>query len=172
MGDVTDSVGPYLWEVISVLFLFWIASLVLNMLHLGSLTVILVVVAFLIFNPIPEVLYQSRARSVDALTRSISFIKENWPEWFVPQLLMILLMAPLLHGGPMLLFTMFGPFFGFLDVGRLLAQAFFGGVASTNTLIWTATAVVLVHTMMLFRGFLYAELSQGSRRTRAWKSQR
>ncbi len=168
--DVTDSVGPYLWDVISVLFLFWIAQLLLGALGLPGLSAVLVLAAFVAFNPVPEVIYQSRSRSMEALGRSAGFIREAWPEWFAPQIVLLFLVAPLLHGGDMLLFRMFGPFFGFLDVGRPLAQAFFGGFAHGGMLVWTATSVVLVHTMMLFRGFLYRELSCGSRRTRAWKA--
>jgi hypothetical protein len=170
LTDVTDSVGPYLWDVISVLFLFWIAELLLGALGLRGLSAVLVLAAFVAFNPVPEVIYQSRSRSMEALGRSAGFIREAWPEWFAPQIVLLFLVAPLLHGGELLLFRMFGPFFGFLDVGRPLAQAFFGGFAHSGMLIWTTISVVLVHTMMLFRGFLYRELSSGSRRTRAWKA--
>jgi hypothetical protein len=171
LSDLTDSAGPYLWEVISVLFIFWIADMVLAMLGLSGLTLALVLVAFLLFNAVPEVLYQTRARSTEALGSSTSFIKQNWPEWFAPQILLILILAPMLHTQSFTLLRMFGPFFGFLDIGDPLASAFFAGGASAVLVAWTAMAVVIVHTMMLLRGFLFAELSKGSRRTRAWKSQ-
>ncbi len=169
-SDLTDSAGPYLWEVISVLFIFWIAEMVLQALGLDGLTLALVLVAFLLFNAVPEVLYQTRSRSTEALASSTSFIKQNWPEWFVPQVVLILVLAPLLHASALNLLRMFGPFFGFLDVTAPLALEFFAGRANPVLLTWSAFAVVTVHTMMLFRGFLYAELATGSRRTRAWKA--
>lgn len=170
-SDLTDSAGPYLWEVISVLFIFWIAEMILQVLGLGGLTLALVLVAFLLFNAIPEVLYQTRARSTEALASSTNFIKQNWPEWFAPQVLLILVLAPMLHSSVLNLLRMFGPFFGFLEVTAPLALEFFAGRANIVVLAWSAMAVVTVHSMMLFRGYLYAELSKGSRRTRAWKSQ-
>ncbi|MEE2750780.1 MAG: hypothetical protein VX519_05075 [Myxococcota bacterium] len=169
-SDLTDSAGPYLWEVISVLFIFWIAELVLQLLGLEGLTLALVLVAFMLFNAVPEVLYQSRALSTEALSSSTRFIRENWPEWFGPQVLLIVVLAPLLNASALHLLRMFGPFFGFLDVTAPLALELFAGRANTILLTWSAFAVITVHSMMLFRGFLYAELSTGSRRTRAWKA--
>jgi len=170
-SDLTDSAGPYLWEVISVLFIFWIAEMVVGVLGLDGLTLALVLVAFILFNAVPEILYQTRNRSTEALASSTSFIKQNWPEWFGPQVVLILLLAPMLHTPFLNLLRMFGPFFGFIDVTAPLALHLFDGNVNIVMIAWSAMAVVTVHSMMLFRGFLFAELSKGSRRTRAWKSQ-
>lgn len=167
--DVRSSLGTYLWDVISVLFLFFIGSMLLIPLSATPIPIAVYLGVFVIFNPAPEFIYQGHTRSVALLGDAGRFMFDNWPEWLVPQILfaaLLFLLLPDLVG----VAQMFGPFFGFTDVatdfyGRLLGGSF--------SLVWlgrTLAALVVVHLVMLFRGFLFSALRTGNRRTRAWKA--
>ncbi len=142
-SDITTSTGHYLGDVISVLFLFWIIDLGVSMLGLRVLRPIVDLAVFLLFNPWPELIYQGRSRSVALLGDALSFMKENWPEWVAVHLII---------GGAMAIPLMLTGWTFALAPVHLGLMALF------------------LHVGMLFRGFLFADLSRGSRRTREWRS--
>lgn len=190
LADVQRNLGTYLWEVISVLFVFWIGSMVLG--FVSSTALFLgVIVATLVFNPVPEMIYQERSRSLELLGEAAKFMQRNWPEWIGAHILPAALLTAwgmLFMGGGWLeqsltLFSTFGPFFGFIDTA-LLPFGVAGGflrmaeqVRSTDVfsafnplqLIGAILLIPLLHFVMLFRGFLYRRLRGSSRRSRAWQ---
>jgi hypothetical protein len=169
-GDLREQIGAYVWEVISVLFLFWIAELLLGLVAPPILALV-VPIATLVFNPAPEMIYQERTQSWPLLEDAARFMQHNWPEWLlahVPVAAALALWGWLTFGALSLSTTLqltqlFGPFFGFVGVGDLVrARLDPTGVASGLLL------VLGVHGFMLFRGHLYKRLRQSSRRSRAW----
>lgn len=168
--DLKDQVGTYLWEVISVLFIFWIASMVLGLLGLGVVTTVVILAAIVAFNPAPEMIYQERSQSVALLQDAAKFMQHNWPEWLVPHVALAAILLGVTvtigpFGGFMHALMALGPFFGFTN-----PSLFSGALASGDFLglVGGMLVLVIVHWALLFRGHLYRRLRSSSRRGRAW----
>ena len=139
-GVLRESSGQYVWEVIGVGFIAWIASMVLEFAQVpGNIRLIIWLIAFVLFNPWPEVIYQNRpAGSLDTLQRSFRFMSANGPEWIIPHL-------------------------AFVGLAYLLLQT------DASPLLWMG-ASLFVHPLMVFRGALFGKLNNSNRRVRAWQN--
>lgn len=172
LEDLRDNVGSLFGEVISVLFIFWIASFLLQM-TAPALLLVLVPVATLVFNPVPEMVYQERVQSIALLGDALKFMQHNWPEWLGAQLLGAAFLAAwgwLVHGGldpgvVLDLFESFGPWFGFVHTGSAILVR-----PSVPNVLGAAAILLFTHFFLLFRGHLYRRLAGSSRRARAWRS--
>lgn len=173
LQDVREHMGTYLWEVISILFIFWIASMVLE-LTVPTAMLVVVPIANLLFNPAPEMIYQDRTQSLDLLKRAVTFMQHNWPEWLGAHAVAwgaLAAWAWALNGSlsealVLRLARLFGPFFEFLSGGVLMLSLDPGLPGLLSFLGMFAFA----HAFMVFRGFLYKELAGSSRRGRAWRA--
>ncbi len=170
--DLRHHVGSLFIEVISVLFIFFIASLLL----MGAgpqVQLVAVAVATVVFNPIPEMVYQEDEQSLALLGRALSFMQQNWPEWLGGQLLgaaFLTVWAWFMFGGlaPSVVITLlqaFGPFFGFISSGGMLLLS-----PDPLSLLGNAVLIAFTHAFLLYRGHLYRRLSRSSRRGRAWQN--
>lgn len=166
--DVIDVLTVYLWDVMGVKFVFWIASLLLA--RSGYLPVVMLVSA-VAFSPAPEMITQGRTRSFELLQDAARFMYENWPEWLLAHVPVVAAIAAwaLAFGLPvgdalLALMPGFGPTFDFIDVGGLFTG--FGSLPSIVVL------VAIVHATLVTRAALFKQLSAGSRRSRAWQSRR
>ncbi len=156
---------------IGVLFTLYILSLVAEMAFRNEsqrwLLVALNFVIVFLFNPLPEVIYQSRQNALAVFTESFQFVKENTIEWFLPIIIMIL---PLILANPKQFFLQFatsGPLeFPQLIFGQGIALA---GNSLSAVLIIPALLAASFY-LMIFRGLLYARLSTSSRRKRVFES--
>ena len=180
-SDIPQSTGQYFWEVISVGFLVWFPLLILQMALQANpyrpvLTTAVFFLVFVILNPVPEVIYQSRQGSAfDVVRESYEFVLENWIEWFLP---VAILLAPFgltfffefssqtgMRGGL--------DFFHILSVPfRLLANWFqYLGVpdAVSSILIFLFTPILGV-LMLIFRGHLFQALHGSTRRQRRFQA--
>ncbi|MBN2798224.1 MAG: hypothetical protein JXX28_03690 [Deltaproteobacteria bacterium] len=174
LSDLTRTFGVYLWEVISVLFIFWIADLlVLRHLSFGW---VIVLIAGVVFNPVPELIYLGRSRSLELLADAARFVQDNWPEWIAVHLIgagvaggaLWLLVGPAMGAAyGVWLLQLFGPWFGFISSGTLVLGLAGQGPVGILTGVLVAVAI---HAWMLFRGHLFLRLSRSSRRTRAWQA--
>ena len=170
-GDFREHAGALFSECTTVMFFFWVPHLLLT-LSAPQALLIAVPVASVVFNPVPEILYQERnLRGVDVAIDGLRFMQRNWPEWLIAQVLLtapLILLFWLVTGfvQPLLVVQMvevFGPFFGFLNAGPL--------VLALGALAPIALALgPLYHWAMLFRGQLYRRLRLSSRRQRAWQA--
>lgn len=150
LDDFKRSFGVYFWDVVNVMFLLWLLQLATMVIAKASgqplaVSVIVGVAIFVLFNAIPELIYQSRVGSVALLTASVHFIQENWIEWFIPNVA-----------------------FGALIYGSY--QLGTGNPFSVVDLVLDLVRAFLVFYMMVFRGYLFEGLNSGSRRTRAYRS--
>ncbi|TMA77797.1 MAG: hypothetical protein E6J72_15635 [Deltaproteobacteria bacterium] len=146
LDDFRRSAGVYLWDVVGVTFVLWIAFQLLTpalatipqgrMLLLGLMLIVLV-----FFNAVPELIYLGRCSSLELLGESYAFIGENWIEWFP---LTVVLGALVLA----------------LDA-----------LPVTPLLEWPKLAAValLVYYTMVVRGLLFLELHGSTRRSRAFR---
>ncbi|HEU4342359.1 MAG TPA: hypothetical protein VFU31_12380 [Candidatus Binatia bacterium] len=151
--DFVKGFTVYFWELVRIAFILWIplwvASQALASVPNGRLIFALIQIALYVFlNPVPEFIYQTRSSGVELLSASYTFIVENWIEWFIPNIaltaagyLLLQLLEISAAGLP-----------GFLQV---FLVAFVFGLCLTY--------------VMVFRGFLFAELNGTNRRSRVYR---
>jgi hypothetical protein len=179
--DIPHSIGQYFWDVISVGFMVWFPLLFLEMGLQANPYQPLIVAAiffliFVLFNPVPEVIYQSRTGSaLEVVRESYEFVVENWIEWFLPAAIAF---APF---GLTFFFQMSSQAGrrGGLDFWHLITLPFtvlsewlsFLGISSDVSflVVLVLTPIVTVF-MLLFRGHLFAALHRTSRRQRMFQS--
>lgn len=179
--DIPPSMGQYFWDVISVGFMMWFPVLFLEMGLQANPYKPLIATAvfflmFVLLNPVPEVIYQSRKGSaLEIVQESYEFVLEHWMEWFLPVAIAI---APF---GLSFFFQVSsqGGRRGGLDFEHLITLPFsvlsqwlsLLGISSNASfiivLILTPIATVF---MLLFRGHLFAALHGSSRRQRMFQS--
>ena len=151
--DFTKGFTVYLWELVQIAFILWIPMRVLAMAlesaPNGALIYGLIQIAlYVLLNPVPEFIYQSRLSGLELLSASYNFIVENWIEWFVPNIILTAVGYILLN----LLEVMSFGLPGFL---RLFVIVFGFGLFLTY--------------YMVFRGFLFSELHGTTRRSRTYR---
>jgi len=172
--DLGQTFGRYFNRVITVFFLFWIVRLLLGMIVAQNPTLLWLRVAvnagiFLVFNPIPELIYQGTSDGMALLEEAVQFSRDNLLEWLVPVAVMV---AP---------FFLIDTQVGFLVMARVNLQNALDlmiGVVATwlplsgrmQDLLATAVASVLLVWIMLFRGFLFRSLAGSGRRQRLFVS--
>jgi hypothetical protein len=93
-SDLTEFDYGLFSQVMSVAFIFWIVfDLLLGSFSLTTQNSLIKIcaqlLAFIVFNSLPEVLYLQGLESFQALSKSFEFIKEKWVEWFLPMLLIL-----------------------------------------------------------------------------------
>ena len=154
------------WDVISVMFAFWIISFVTTPLVRGpngpaTAAVIGFAMAFF-FNAVPELLYQGNSRSFALLLDSARFMFRFPVVWLLPNILLAalgLFASGRLHvQHPAELLILFGNTFSSPT-----------GIASifTGLPYWALPiALFVLHYAMIFRGILYRELVSGGGNTR------
>lgn len=175
--DVLGSFGRYFWDVIGVGFVLWVPLLLLDRgmatnPYGGFVATAVLLLLFILLNPAPEVIYQTRHDSpLEVMKASYEFVLENWVEWFLP---FALVLAPL---GLSFFFSLSGrlgrgaglDFFQVVIVPFTLLTAWLSYVGLSEDL---STVLVLLMTpplavaMLFFRGHLFASLSKSTRRHR------
>lgn len=154
VAEVGKSIGAYFWSVVNVLFVYWVASLVLGVVLNHSpqtqrANLALQLVALVLLNAVPEVIYQRRTYGgLATIQGAIEFLQANWLEWGVPNLLVLGGLWLFREQALWFLTTQFG------ILGLALAAILFGG---------------LFHLVMVFRGHLFGELDGSSHRQRMFR---
>jgi len=179
--DIHRSMGQYFWDVISVGFMVWFPLLLLEM---GLQTnpyqpLIATAVFFLMFvllNPVPEVIYQSRKGSaLEVVQESYEFVLENWIEWFLP---VAIALAPFGLSFFFQISSQAGRRGG-LDFWHLITLPFsilsqwlslLGMSSNASFIIVLIITPIATVFMLLFRGHLFAALHRSSRRQRMFQS--
>jgi len=154
------------WDVISVMFAFWVISLATTPFVSGpngkaASAIIGFAIAFF-FNAVPELLYQGNSRSFGLLLDSARFMFRFPVVWLLPNILLAalgLFASGQLHvQHPAELLILFGNTFSSPT-----------GIASIFTRLpyWALPiALFVLHYAMIFRGILYRELVSGGGNTR------
>ncbi|MGB0908810.1 MAG: hypothetical protein ACPGYT_00470 [Nitrospirales bacterium] len=180
-SDVPQSAGQYFWDVISIGFLVWFPVLILQMALQANpyrpvLLSAIFFLAFVILNPVPEVIYQGRKNSaMEVVQESYEFVLENWIEWFLP---ISLFLAPFglsfffefssqsgMRGGLDFLHILTIPF------SLLTSWLQYMGISnSVSELLILLCTPILAILMLIFRGHLFAALHGSTRRQRQFKA--
>ncbi len=169
--DFKATFGARFWDVISVMFAFWLISMLtlplLASSHGPALSAILGFAMAFFFNAVPELLYQGNNRSFGLLLDSARFVMEHPLSWMAPNVLFAALAlgarGELNVAHPVELLIVFGNTFSSPEgVARLL----FGP-------LWTIPpALLFLHFAMIFRGLLFQELASGRANPRLREFQR
>ena len=169
--ELKRTFGARFWDVVSVMFAFWMISLLTQPLLQGprgpAFAAIIGLTIGFFFNAVPELLYQGSSRSFSLLADSGRFMTAHPAVWLLPNLLVVFL-AFWLTGSidlsqPQTLLVTFAYTFSspMYLVGLLL-----------NFPIWAIPLVIIfAHAFMIFRGLLFRELSRGgaNRRLEAFR---
>jgi len=147
LDEFGRSFGVYFWSVANLMFVFWIASLLIELIPRSSFDFgeLLKYAALILLNATPEVIYQRGSRGgLETIQRSVQFLQENWIEWGIPNLLIL---AGFYFLPP-------SPLATFGTLGQLLTPVVEGA---------------LLHLVMVFRGHLFAALAGTSHRQRMYR---
>lgn len=152
-NDFARGFTVYLWDLITISFILWIpmrlAGMALATVPNGPLIYFCIQIAlYILLNPVPELIYQSRTSGLELLGASYNFIVENWIEWLIPNILLAI-------GGYALL--------------RLFESLFFGLPAFVQLFLDSFGLGLFLTYMMTFRGFLFADLHGTTRRSRIYR---
>ena len=152
-NDFLNGFTAYLWELMTLAFILWIpmrlAGEVLAASPNGALIFLLIKIGlYVLLNAVPELIYQTRTTGVELISSSYNFIVENWIEWLVPNILLLLAGYYLLGASAPL-------FLGLPAFLSLFLYSFLIGLGLTY--------------LMSFRGFLFADLHGTTRRSRIYR---
>jgi hypothetical protein len=92
LREMPQSVRHFFWPILNVAFVFWIAGFLLNpmLAHAPNgkaIHVALRITLFVLFNAVPEVIYQrGEYGGIAAIVGSVKFLEEHWIEWLIPNL--------------------------------------------------------------------------------------
>lgn len=152
----------YFRKVWVVLLIIWVAQYAVALLSqpfglflpaAGLVTLIANVIAFVVLNPLPETLYQKHLGEMDSFIYAFKFIKENWIDWFVPNVIL---------GG-----ACYGLYYGINMVFSTALSGFPFAVRTSLSIVLIAILVqAILGYMMVYRGFLFEMLSTTTRRKR------
>lgn len=164
--DFKDGFTPYLRKVWSILFIGYVANLVLGLfspiitsaIGPSAFGLIIIILSFILLNTVPETTYQKYYGPWETVTYSIDFIKENWIEWFVPNIVLLMIFY-LITGSSVSVYGIVSNVFNyFISFGRIITS-FKGLIIYVLGQIWFSY-------FMIYRGYLFEALSTSSRRKR------
>ncbi len=153
VADFMKGFSVYLGEVLTIFFILWVPMLLLREVAAGTpqgsaIILAVQVLFYVILNPVPELIYQTRTSGIALLSASYDFIVENWVEWFVPNV------AILIVGYWLLVW---------LDI----PASFLPSVLYSFFLY--SVFLLLLTFLMIFRGLVFSELNGTTRRSRAYR---
>lgn len=161
LQDFKDGFSFFLRKLYTVFFLGWIASYLLGMITniIGGSSLILALIinlsVIVLLNALPETLYLKVLEPMDSIIYSFDFIKENWLNWLLPNIV--------LYG---LIYVL---------TGHLITDIFstyvsIGFTSGAIGIVKYIIAQILFSFTMIYRGHLYKLLSTSTRRKRMFMS--
>jgi len=176
-----SSVLPFDWAIffslVGLTFVLWTISLLLGQAfakspELSWIPICFNLAIFILLNTLPEEVHEQRLDSFPALAAAFQFNKENWIEWYLP--LVAILLPALLADWSITLVLVAGtdvllPIF--LPIKALNIALPTGALGSELilTVVLEGLLLCLGTWFMLFRTYLFRALSQGTRRRRIYQ---
>lgn len=154
LEDFKNGFKVHFRKVYMVLFFIWVANYgaslllmpILNALSLGFVLIAIYFFAFIILNPLPELIYQRHYSEWETILKSVEFSRENAFCWFVPNAVLITGIYAL----------------------NIVIQNLMRPLASGWLSLMVSSVVMagLLSFIMLYRGFLFDILFKTTRRKR------
>lgn len=161
LHDFKDGFGFFFRKVYRVTFIAWIGSYFVSALGgmLGPssyvLDSIINILILILLNALPEIIYLESLDSMDSIMYSLDFIKNNWYNWLIPNVIL---------------------YFGlYLITGNIITDLFttnisFGIIFGRFNIIRYFVGQILFSFMMIYRGHLFKLLNKSNRRKRLFMS--
>lgn len=160
--DFKEGFKIYLWKVYGVFFVGWIFSILFNLAIAPILYriispyivgTVINILLLIVLNPLPESLYQKYYSPWETIMYAFEFIKENWIEWFLPNVVLMLLL--------------------YLTTGNFIADIFaiqhsIGFRLGIKGILLYIIGQIIFSFIMIFRGVLFQMLSTSTRRKRKY----
>lgn len=162
MGNFKEGFKFYLWKIYGVFFIAWIANYLLSLLTgilgiSGDLVNKIISIIILIgLNPLPETIYQKYYSPFESIQYAFEFMKGNWFNWLLPNILLYLLL--------------------YLVTGKVIVDLFathlsFGLDLSLKGIGVYILGQVVFSFIMIYRGHLFKLLSTSTRRKRMYMNE-
>ena len=161
MADFKQGFTVYIWKIYGVMVVIWFVNYGLSLflspllrIQIGfiSLFGLIQLVAFVLLNCLPEVIYQKHYTVGENFSYCVEFIKENWLDWFIPNILLGGLFAALTGSILTANFLIGSPLVGF----------------SVESIILYLAGQLFLSFIMIYRGLLFQVLSGSTRRKRMY----
>jgi len=157
--DVKIAVKMYFFKVYGVMFFFFIAQLVLGVFFGGNVVIfnVVLILAFILLNALPETVYQKHYDTLGSLRYSIDFIKESYIEWFIPNIIFVFIILGLQK----------------LQIGISIFNFIPSGMISLNfsSILFYFIQQIIFMFVMLYRGMLFNILTTTSKHKRNFDRQ-
>lgn len=159
LSNFKEGFSYYLWKVYGIFFIAWILSFILNgvigvMSSFASIiSTIISILILIIFNPLPEIIYQKYYSPWESLSYSFSFMKENWLNWLLPNIIFFIILYKL--------------------TGRVITDIFTTHLVynfdfTIKGFIKYLIGQIIFSFAMIYRGYLFNILSTSTRRKREY----
>ena len=176
-GEVRSHGFQLFSPLISVLFFLYIINFLADRM-LGSpdmawVRMCINLFVTVLFNPLPEVIYNRGGIATEMFAVSLEFIKENFVEWLLPALLFVLLIALATQSSFLGLLVLLAT----NDPLHLIEESLFS-LAGMRLFFWLTNPLSVVYVVLflyglyfvcVFRGALYKRLSGSTRRKRIYQ---
>lgn len=149
----------YLWKVYGIFFIAWLFSFVLNSVlgvmssFASRISTIIGILVLIIFNPLPEIIYQKSYSPWESLSYSFDFMKENWLSWLIPNIIFFSIL--------------------YMITGRIVSYVFTTHLAynfdfTISGVVKYLIGQIIFSFTMIYRGYLFNLLSTSNRRKREY----
>jgi len=155
--NIKDGFTEYLWKIYGIFFIVWLVSYILSSISgiigssIGLIDNLFNLAVLILLNALPETIYQKYYSSSESIKYAFEFIKENWLNWFLPNIVFFVLLYITRDES---LTSIFIPYI-----------SFFGEISSAD-IIRYIIAQVIFSFAMVYRGYLFQLLSTSTRRKR------
>lgn len=159
--DFKDGFTFFLRKMYTVFFLFWVVSYLLQIVTniIGGsgilITLIINISMIVLLNALPETLYLKVLEPMDSIVYAFEFMKENWLNWLIPNVVLY---------GLIYILT------GYLITDIFSTYISIGYTAGIIGIVKYIVAQILFSFTMIYRGHLYKMLSTSTRRKRMFMS--
>lgn len=176
MQSLTKIDGSVFSAVINTAFILFIAKFLvaslIQGLNLAWVPILLQFGIVIVCNALPEVVYQHRYDGMTAIAEAAKFTRENWIEWFIP---FIVILIPWFLISPDTALVLIAKLDEMLPATAVyqtfaLIPLVVHGSDALNQIVAIVLGIVGFNWYMLFRGFLFRDFETGSRRQRAFRS--
>ncbi|WP_416198151.1 MAG: DUF624 domain-containing protein [Sporanaerobacter sp.] len=159
LKNVKEGFSYFLWKVYGIFFIAWILNFLLG--RLGNIiptsatriNIIINLLILIIFNPLPEIVYQKSYSSWESITYSFDFMRENWLNWLIPNILFFFILYKL--------------------TGNIISDVFMTHIMydfdfSIKGILNYLFGQLLFSFFMIYRGYLFELLSTSTMRKRMY----